>query len=190
MWSEAVNCLTTWQANSPEQFLLRDEFLMFLRDHPAGLTRECRPGHLTASTLVMDDRRQRVLLTLHPKVGRWLQLGGHLESGDTSLRTAALREAREESGIEVIEMSLDPVRLDTHPVRCGADMSIHLDVQFLGLVAADAQEKISGESDDLRWFDLESLPTGLDPSVCDLIEDSRRKVIHKPARTVPHGNAK
>ena len=32
-------------------------------------------------------------------------------------------------------------------------MSEHLDVQYLALVPADAQEVMSDESDDLQWFD-------------------------------------
>ena len=179
MWAEAVACLTDWQPASTEQQVLRDEYLTFLATHQDGIMRECRSGHLTASALVMNRQRDRVLLTLHPKVGRWLQLGGHIETGDAGLRSAALREAQEESGIEQIEVSDDPVRLDKHPVRCGAGMSLHLDVQFLGLAADDAQETISSESEDLRWFGLDELPDDLDPSVRALIEDSRLKVIHR-----------
>ena len=51
------------------------------------------------SALVVDETRTRTLLTLHPRVGRWLHLGGHLESGDESVAAAALREVREETGL-------------------------------------------------------------------------------------------
>jgi 8-oxo-dGTP pyrophosphatase MutT (NUDIX family) len=167
--ANAREILIAWQPADAAQAQLRDEYVAHLDAHDDGTWRECRIGHITGSALVMDHARTRVLLTLHPKVGRWLQMGGHLESGDATLREAALREAREESGITEIEISEFPLRLDRHRVRCAADESTHLDVQFLGLVAPDAQEVISEESDDLRWFALDALPSDLDDSVRNLI---------------------
>jgi len=167
--ANAREVLIAWQPADEGQSQLRDDYVVHLDEHADGTWRECRVGHITGSALVMDHARTRVLLTLHPKVGRWLQMGGHLEPGDATLRDAALREAREESGISDIEISEFPLRLDRHRVRCAADESTHLDVQFLGLVAADAREAISDESDDLRWFDLDHLPADLDDSVRNLI---------------------
>ena len=63
----------------------------------------------------------------------------------------------------------DRLRLDRHRVRCAADESTHLDVQFLALVATNAQVVISAESDDLRWFSLDELPADLDDSVRNVI---------------------
>lgn len=167
--ANAREVLVAWQPADESQARLRDDYVAHLDAHANGTWRECRIGHITGSALVMDQGRTRVLLTLHPKVGRWLQMGGHLEAGDATLRDAALREAREESGIVEIEISEFPLRLDRHRVRCAADESTHLDVQFLALVAADAQEVISEESDDLRWFALDALPADLDDSVRNLI---------------------
>ena len=96
---DARAALASWRAPDEGQESVRLQYLAFLADHPDAMSRDCRIGHLTASALVVNADRDRVLLTLHPKVGRWLQLGGHCEAGDRTLRDAAGREAREESGI-------------------------------------------------------------------------------------------
>lgn len=168
--ADAFDVLRHWTHDEPQQRVLRDQYLEFLREHPDAMSRSCAIGHLTSSALVMDEHRTRVLLTLHPKVGRWLQLGGHNEDGDASIRAAALRETREESGIEDVTISAAPLRLDRHPVPCGGRMSEHLDVQFLALVPADAKAVMSEESDDLQWFPVDALPDPLDPSVRALVD--------------------
>jgi 8-oxo-dGTP pyrophosphatase MutT (NUDIX family) len=169
---DARAVLTGWAAPSAEQSALRDDYLAFLDAHPDAMSRACLGGHLTASTLVMDEHRTRVLLTLHPKAGRWLQLGGHCEVGDPSLRDAALREAIEESGITDVSVSAEPIHLDRHPIVCTGGACEHLDVEYLALVPADAQETISEESDDLRWFALADLPEDLDAAVAAMIRRS------------------
>lgn len=60
--------------------------------------------HLTVSCLlVADDAGEpSVALGLHRKSGQWRQVGGHLEAGDGSLLAAALRELREESGVDAV----------------------------------------------------------------------------------------
>ena len=75
----------------------------------------------------------QVLLTLHPRVGRWLQLGGHCEPADATLAGAALREATEESGIAGLTIDAAPVHLDVHPITCSLGVPTrHFDVRFAG----------------------------------------------------------
>ncbi|WP_051814204.1 NUDIX hydrolase [Kitasatospora sp. MBT63] len=180
--ADAVRALAAWAAEGPAQRQLRQNYLDHLAAHPDGLWRACLPAHITASAVVVDPAARRVLLTLHPKVGRWLQMGGHCEPGDPDLASAALREATEESGIPDLELlALDggpaPVKLDRHQVRCsGKDRpeNTHLDVQYVALAPAGATALISEESLDLRWFGYDELPELTDSSVRELVAIARR----------------
>lgn len=155
-----------------DQQELRQVYLDHLAAHPDGMWKACRAGHVTASALVVDPSRGRVLLTLHKKLGMWLQMGGHCEPGDATLADAALREATEESGIPGLTLlPVGPVRLDRHPIP--APCNWHLDVQYAALAPADAVESISEESLDLRWFGYDEVADVADESVVRLTERVR-----------------
>lgn len=149
---------------------LRDVYLEHLAAHPDGVYKPCEAGHITGSALVIDPEHERVLLTLHKKLGMWLQMGGHCELGDATLADAAVREAREESGIPAGLTLLPggPVRLDRHPIP--APCNWHLDVQYAVLAPAGALEAISDESLDLRWFPYAQVAEVADTSVVRLME--------------------
>ncbi|MFE9288301.1 NUDIX hydrolase [Streptomyces olivaceus] len=146
---------------------LRQVYLDHLASHPDGMWKACGDGHVTASALVVDPSRDRVLLTLHKKMRMWLQMGGHCEPVDETLARAALREATEESGIEGLDLLPGgPVRLDRHSTPC----AWHLDVQYAALAPAGAVETISDESLDLRWFPYAEVADVTDDSVVRLLE--------------------
>jgi ADP-ribose pyrophosphatase YjhB (NUDIX family) len=91
--ADALAALVGWAAPTPAQEALRERYVAHLATRADGLTRDCRPDHLTASTLVLSADGNAVLLTLHAKAHRWFQFGGHVEPGDPTLADAALREA-------------------------------------------------------------------------------------------------
>jgi 8-oxo-dGTP pyrophosphatase MutT (NUDIX family) len=125
--------------------------------------------------LVLDHTGTQTLLTLHPRVGGWVQLGGHCEDTDTDIAAAALREATEESGIDGLTVSAMPAALHVHPVTCSLGVPTrHLDVQFVAHAPAGAQITCSDESLDLRWWPLDGLPDGADYGVRQLVRAARR----------------
>ncbi|MGW4483565.1 NUDIX hydrolase [Amycolatopsis sp. NPDC004368] len=159
--SDAVSVLSAWAPSLGSQESLRQAFLGFLASREDTVQRSCAAGHLTASAVVLDSTGTQVLLTLHPRVGRWLQLGGHCEPSDASVAAAALREATEESGMTGLEIGAEPVHLDVHPITCSLGVPTrHFDVRYVVRAPAGASPIRSDESDDLRWWPVDALPAG------------------------------
>ncbi|MYZ38337.1 NUDIX hydrolase [Streptomyces sp. MnatMP-M17] len=169
---DAALVLKGYESRYEGQEDLRGLYLDHLSAHPDAMWKSCTAGHLTASALVIDPERGKVLLTLHKKLGMWLQMGGHCEPGDDTLERAALREATEESGILGLRpLEGGPVQLDRHAIP--APCHWHLDVQYAALAPAGAVERISEESLDLRWFSYEEAAEVADGSVVRLVERTR-----------------
>jgi len=136
----------------------------FVLTHEDCLLRTCLPGHITASAWILSSDSQHFLLTHHRKLDRWLQLGGHVD-GEPCPEQAALREAREESGMASFELIRPsggepmPVDVDVHEIPAhGAEPAhFHHDLRFL-LVAGSGQDlRLSPESKDLKWFRTQDL---------------------------------
>jgi 8-oxo-dGTP pyrophosphatase MutT (NUDIX family) len=171
LYDDAVLVLKTYEGQDE----LRQAYLDHLAAHPDGIWKSCHAGHVTASALVIDPERGRVLLTLHKKLKMWLQMGGHCEPQDASLAAAALREATEESGVAGLALLPGgPVRLDRHPIP--PPCHVHLDVQYTAVAPRDAEHAISDESLDVRWFAYDEVADVADESVVRLLEATRARL--------------
>lgn len=161
--------LDRYRAAWPAERQLADRFAAFAAAHADCLLRTCQPGHITASAWIVAADGDAVLLTHHRKLGRWLQLGGHVD-GEPNVERAALREAREESGMARFSFVawagplLVPLDLDVHPIpaRGSEPQHDHWDVRFLLRAAPGQDLAISAESNDLRWFAADELPGATD----------------------------
>ena len=136
----------------------REAFLLLLRTTAAPYARtQFAPGHITASCFIID-RVGRLLLHHHRRLKRWLQMGGHLESGEDPV-AAALREGREESGLEDLRVVSDGIAdLDVHriPAGRGEPEHRHYDVRYIARTdSADSIAADARESNQLMWFDLD-----------------------------------
>jgi 8-oxo-dGTP pyrophosphatase MutT (NUDIX family) len=114
------------------------------------------PGHFTASCYIVDGEN-RLLLHHHRRLDRWLQMGGHIDLGETPLE-AALREGREESGLVDLTAIGGILDLDIHriPAGKGEPDHHHFDVRYLARTASPGSIMMDrSESNDLRWVSLE-----------------------------------
>jgi len=155
--------LARYRALHPEEKPTVERIRALVESRPDCLLRTCAPGHITASSWIVSADRRHFLLTHHRKLGRWLQLGGHVD-GDADAARSALREAREESGMSrfhwgLVAGELLPIDVDVHAIPAhGAEPAHeHHDLRFL-LVAEEGQPlRCSAESVELRWFPVERL---------------------------------
>jgi 8-oxo-dGTP pyrophosphatase MutT (NUDIX family) len=117
----------------------------FDRDHFA-------PGHVTASCFIVAD--DQLLLHHHRRLDRWLQMGGHVELGEHP-EEAALREGREESGLEDLALAAEGIfDLDVHviPAAKGEPEHRHFDVRYVARTASPHAVVIDrAESNDVAW---------------------------------------
>lgn len=163
--SDAISLLT----NFPMDRNACAQLLSALNRHgPDSLVKGRRPSHLTSSLLVLDTTKTQVLLTLHPKAGMWLQLGGHIEGDDDSIEAAALREGREEGGLPMPEHAT-LVSVSPHLLGGGFTCREHLDVRFAVAIPANAPVA-SNESLEVAWWPIDSLPEPHGPDLPALIE--------------------
>lgn len=161
--ADAIEVLDDWRPVDPQQDSLRHAFRALLDARTDACLRSCVPGHVTASAVLVDADATHTMLTLHPRVGAWLQLGGHCETADESLAGAALREATEESGVAGLIVDPDPVHLAVHPITCSLGQPTrHFDVRFVVRAPAGAEPVRSEESLDLRWWPLSGAPANSD----------------------------
>lgn len=122
--------------------------------------------------------RRQVLLVHHRNLGRWLPLGGHIEL-DEDPEAAALREAKEESGLDVELLGerppttgagtralIAPRFLDIHRI---SDTHEHIGMIYWARPRGGDEVRLSAtEHHAIRWCGAEDLDQ-LDPPVTEAV---------------------
>ncbi|MDD2956737.1 MAG: NUDIX hydrolase [Oscillospiraceae bacterium] len=153
--------LRAYQSWNEQEARDQAELLGRLESGESLYTRANTSAHLTASAWVTDPSRTQVLMAYHNLYNSWSWLGGHAD-GDTDLMAVALREVREESGLETVRVispeifSLEILTVNGHEKR-GVYVSSHLHLNVTYLLEADPASPIRcklDENSQVGWFGL------------------------------------
>ena len=130
--------------------------------------------HITGSAIVVGPRG--TVLLEHKRLGMWLQPGGHDDQGESPW-DAALREAREETGLDVRFADGRPrlVHVDVHQ---GGRGHTHLDLRYL-VDGGDADPAPPpDESQRVEWFDWSAaVGRAGDPRLAALLARLRQEFV-------------
>jgi 8-oxo-dGTP pyrophosphatase MutT (NUDIX family) len=139
----------------------------------------------TVAIFVVQDKR--VLLIHHRKLDKWLPLGGHIEL-DEDPEQAALREAQEESGLEVELLGerppttspgtralIAPRFLDIHVIN---ETHQHIGMIYWARPKEGALTLAAAEHHDIRWCSAEDLQK-LNPPMSSAVSWYCRKALQE-----------
>jgi len=140
----------------------KEFILQCLREQKNIFSRDNRMAHMTASAWVVNEDRTKVLMIYHNIYDSWSWMGGHAD-GEEDLLAVALKEVREESGIQNVcpltedIYSLEVLTVDGH-VKRGQYVSSHLHLNVTYLLEASEEESLKVKPDEnsgVKWFGLE-----------------------------------
>lgn len=161
---ELVDALNRFRPCNEQEETDKNQILSLLSGGQDLYTRDNTVAHLTASSWVVSPDRKQVLLIYHNLYRSWAWMGGHAD-GDRDLCRVALRETREESGLQDLTLvspdifSLESLTVDGHEKR-GKFVSSHLHLNVTYLLEADPRQPIRVKPDEnsgVAWFPVEEV---------------------------------
>ncbi len=167
----SIECIRRYEPCCEQEERDKAVILDYLDRNPGCFSRSDLVAHMTASSWVVNRERTKVLMVYHKIYNSWSWTGGHAD-GDTDLLAVALRECREETGVEHVRalneeiFSLEVLTVDGHEKR-GEYVPSHLHLNVTYLLEADENDTLhvcAEENAGVRWFTLdEALKASTEP---------------------------
>ena len=162
----------------------KEVMLDYMQKNSDYLTRENEVAHFTTSIWTINKERTKTLMVYHNIYDSWSWIGGHAD-GEEDLASVALRELKEETGVESVTLvckeifSLEILTVDGH-MKKGKYVPSHLHFNVTYLAEADEDQMLIVNEDEnkgVKWFSFEdAIKASSEPW---MVERVYRKLIKK-----------
>ncbi len=138
--------------------------LQYIQDYPNVLTRENTFGHFNASSWVVNPAHTKVLMIYHNIYQSWAWTGGHAD-GEADLFQTAIRELKEETGVQTVTpandgiYSLEVICVNGH-IKRGAYVSSHVHLNLTYLFEVSEEEILHSKPDEnkgVKWIPIDEI---------------------------------
>ena len=148
----------------PQETAEKAMILSYFRTFPDNiLIRDNGFAHVTASSMILNQTGDKVLMIYHNIYRSWSWTGGHADGEEEPLQTA-LREAREETGIRDLKVLGGLASVDILPVwghfKRGEYISSHQHLNYSYLFEADDSQPLrikEDENSQVDWIAIADL---------------------------------
>ncbi len=160
----------------------QDYMLKWFDNFDDVLTRNNIFGHFTASALVVNEKRTKMVVVYHKINDGWMYPGGHAD-GEEDLLSVAQREVEEETGLKARILDQNIFAIQVIPtyghIKNGAFVSSHEHLDCLFLMEADEDIPLifrEEESKGVKWLNFEA---AMDDTIVPFIKPVHAKIIRK-----------
>lgn len=140
----------------------KEQMLQYMINNVDYLERENKVAHFTTSIWTVNKERTKTLMVYHNIYDSWSWIGGHAD-GIEDLRSVALRELQEETGVQNAVLvspdifSLEILTVNGH-IKKGIYVSGHLHMNVTYLAEADENDTLIVKEDEnraVKWWSIE-----------------------------------
>ncbi|WP_167958582.1 NUDIX hydrolase [Anaerosporobacter faecicola] len=168
----------------------RKVMIDYLEKFPNIFTRENEFAHFTSSSWIVNSSHTKVLMIYHNIYDSWSWTGGHAD-GDQDLLHVAIKEAKEETGIQHIVpisndiFSLEALCVNGH-VKRGKYVSSHIHINVTYLLEAEESDMLAIKEDEnsgVKWFPIEEVIAAVNEEWMHGIYDKLNKKLKNMGKT-------
>lgn len=179
-----LTAISQFKPDSNQEQNDQQTILAFIKNYPEDvLLRENRIAHLTSSSLILNESKDKLLMIHHNIYNSWSWTGGHAD-GEMDLLQVAIKEAQEETGLGKIKaMTEKIVSLDILPVfghlKNNRPVSAHLHLSVAYVLQASENEAVSIKPDEnsgVKWIPIRELPDYVSEPHMQVVYD---KILHR-----------